>query len=176
MKGDGAMGKNVYSETEFNEKYDKYCRLVYRTAYQYLLNTDMTEDVVQEAFVKLFINRKAFNDDEHEKAWLLRVTINLCKNILKSKAYHNLELNVESEICETSFEENSNTKIDIQNQLKNLSAEQRTAIYLYYFERFSIKEISKVMKIKENTVKSHLKRAKQNLRINLEREQNYELF
>lgn len=170
------MKINVLSETEFNEKYDKYCQIVFRTAYQYLFNIDMAEDVTQEAFVKLFTNKKSFNDDEHEKAWLLRVTINLCKNVLKSKTYHNVELNSKSEIFEDSFEENSNTKIDIMNQLKKLSAEQRTAIYLYYFERFNIKEISKIMKIKENTVKSHLKRAKQNLRINIEREQKYELF
>lgn len=171
MKGDGLVKKNVYIETEFNEKYDKYCRLVYQTAYQYLFNIDMAEDVVQEAFVKLFINNKDFNDDEHEKAWLLRVTINLCKNVLKSKTYHNLELKCDSDIYENSFEESSNSKIDIMNQLKKLSAEQRTAIYLYYFERFNIKEISEVMKIKENTVKSHLKRAKQNLKINIEKEQ-----
>lgn len=166
------MKRNIHIETEFNEKYDKYCRLIYRTAYQYLFNIDLAEDVVQEAFVKLFTNKKSFNEDEHEKAWLLRVTINLCKNVLKSKTYHCLELKNEAEIFENSFEERSDTKIDIMNQLKKLSAEQRIAVYLYYYERFSIKEISKAMKIKENTVKSHLKRAKQNLRMNLERERN----
>lgn len=168
--------KKVYNEAEFNEKYDKYCKIVYRTAYQYLFNIDMAEDVVQDAFVKLFINKKCFNDSEHEKAWLLRVTINLCKNVLKSKTYHSLELNNESEIFENSFEDKSNFKIDIMNQLKKINAQQRTAIYLYYFEGFSIKEISKIMKIKENTVKSHLKRAKQKLRINIEKEHKYELF
>ena len=170
------MGKCVYSETEFNEKYDKYCSMVYRTSYQYLFNVELAEDVTQEAFVKLFTCGKIFNNDEHEKAWLLRVTINLCKNILKSKSYQNLELKNEIAVYENAFEENSDNKIDIFSHLKCLSAEQRMAIYLYYFERLKIKEISKVMKVKENTVKSHLKRAKQILRINIEKEKEHELF
>ena len=163
------MKKYIYSDAEFNEKYNKYCNLVYRTAYQYLFNIEFAEDVTQEAFVKLLTYDKDFHDDEHEKAWLLRVTINLCKNILKSKSYQNLELKNEIAIYENAFEENSDNKIDISIYLKHLSAEQRTAIYLYYYERLKIKEISKVMKIKENTVKSHLKRAKQNLKIYIER-------
>lgn len=170
------MKKYIYSDAEFNEKYNKYCNLVYRTAYQYLFNVEFAEDVTQEAFVKLLTYDKDFHDDEHEKAWLLRVTINLCKNILKSKSYQNLELKNEIAIYENAFEENSDNKIDISIYLKHLSAEHRTAIYLYYYERLKIKEISKVMKIKENTVKSHLKRAKQNLKIYIEREQDYELF
>lgn len=170
------MGKYAYSETEFNEKYDKYFNLVYRTAYQYLFNVQFAEDITQEAFVKLFICSKRFNNDEHEKAWLLRVTINLCKNILKSKSYQNLELKNEAVIYENTFEEDSDNKIDISSYLKQLNSEQRTAIYLFYFERLSIKEISRAMRIKENTVKSHLKRAKENLRNNIEREQKYELF
>ena len=170
------MEKYVYNETEFNEKYDTYCDIVYRTAYQYLFNVEFAEDVTQEAFVKLLTCSKHFNDDEHEKAWLLRVTINLCKNILKSKSYQNLELKNEITVYENTFEENSDNKMDISSYLKRLSAEQRTAIYLYYFERLKIKEISKVMKMKENTVKSYLKRAKQNLKITIEREQDNELF
>ena len=129
------MGKYAYNEAEFNKKYDTYCNIVYRTAYQYLFNVEFAEDVTQEAFVKLLTCNKNFNDDEHEKAWLLRVTINLCKNILKSKSYQNLELKNEITIYENTFEESSENKIDILSYLKRLSAEQRTAIYLYYFER-----------------------------------------
>lgn len=170
------MKKHIYSEAEFNKKYDKYCILVYRTAYQYLFNIEFAEDVTQEAFVKLITCNKNFNDDEHEKAWLLRITINLCKNILKSKSYQNLELKNEIYIPENSFEKKSDNKIYISDCLKQLSKEQRTVIYLYYFEGLKIKEISKVIKLNENTVKSHLKRAKQNLKIGIEREQKNELF
>ena len=170
------MKRTIYNESEFNKKYDKYCNLIYRTAYQYIFNVQLAEDVTQEVFVKLLTYGKSFHDDEHEKAWLLRVTINLCKNILKSKSYQSLELKNEISVYNSAFEEKSDTKMDISTYLKHLSAEQRTAIFLYYFEGLKIKEISKVMNIKENTVKSHLKRAKQNLKMNMEREQNNELF
>ncbi|MDE6660115.1 MAG: RNA polymerase sigma factor [Eubacterium sp.] len=170
------MGKCSFNETEFNEKYDKYCNLIYRTAYQYVFNIQLAEDVMQEAFVKLLTCDKHFQNDEHEKAWLLRVAINLCKNILKSKAYQNLELKNETSPIESTFEENADNKIAITNYLKRLNSEQRTAIFLYYFEGFRIKEIAKIMKMKENTVKSHLKRAKQNLKMNIEKEQENGLF
>ena len=171
MKGVVKVGKCSFNEAEFNEKYDKYCNLIYRTAYQYIFNAQIAEDVTQEVFVKLLTCDKHFQNDEHEKAWLLRVAINLCKNILKSKAYQGLELKNETIPFENTFEENSDNKIAITSYLKRLNSEQRTAIFLYYFEGFSIKEIAKIMKTKENTVKSHLKRAKRNLRITIEKEQ-----
>lgn len=166
------MAKYKYDESIFTEKYDKYSKLIYRTAYQYLLNIDAAEDITQEVFVKLLICNKAFNEDEHEKAWLLRVTINLCKNALKSKHSNNITLNDEIKIADNSFEEDSISKIDMKKQIENLSPIQRTVIYLYYYECFSIKEISKITQINQNTVKSHLKRAKENLKFSIEKEHN----
>lgn len=162
------MTERIYDEIKFNEKYDKYYKLVYHTAYQYLFNVESAEDITQDVFVKLLTYQKNFTEEEHEKAWLLRVTINLCKNTLKSKAFHNLELNDKVKTEEFSFEEKTNQKIDIANELKRLTPEQRIAIHLFYYEDYSIADISRVMNTKENTVKSYLRRAKQNLKINIE--------
>lgn len=172
MKGVELMAKYEYDESIFTEKYDKYSKLIYRTAHQYLLNVDSAEDITQEVFVKLLTNKKAFNEDEHEKAWLLRVTVNLCKNTLKSKHSNDVALNDEIKIIDNSFEDKSISKIDMKKQIEFLSPIQRTVIYLYYYERYSIKEISKITQINQNTVKSHLKRAKENLKNNIEREHN----
>lgn len=161
-----------FNEADFDEKYDKYSKLIYRTAYHYLLNIDSAEDITQEVFVKLLTSNKNFNEEEHEKAWLLRVTINLCKNVLKSKSNKNLSINDEIQIVDNSFEDNSISKIDMKRQIENLLPMQRTVIYLRYFEGLSIREISKITKINQNTVKSHIKRAKTNLKNNIEKEHN----
>lgn len=170
MKGVDEIMSYEYDESIFNEKYEKYSKMIFRTAYQYLLNVDSAEDITQEAFVRLLTSNKVFNEEEHEKAWILRVTINLCKNALKSKHSNNVALNDEIEIADNSFEDNLISKIDMKKQIECLSPAQRTVIYLYYYERFSIKEIAKITQINQNTVKSHLKRAKENLKINIEKE------
>lgn len=164
------MTKYTYEQEKFNEKYNKYCTLIYRTAYQYLFNADAAEDIVQEVFVKLFTHHKSFNDDEHEKAWLLRITINLCKNALKSKSNNNLTFDDEIRLDDNSFEDTSDTRIDIVKSIKALTPEQRAVIYLYYYEGFTVKEIARITKCKENTVKSHLKRARQALKNDIERD------
>lgn len=163
------MDNRNFSEDSFNIKYDKYSPLIFRIAYQYTLSHDFAEDIMQEVFIKLLTYEKPFKDDEHEKAWLIRVTVNCCKNLVKSKAWRNDEL-MENLEAKSSFEESSNAHIDIENELKKLSSDERTIIYLFYFEQYTSKEISKIIKMNENTVKSHLRRAKSKMKNNLERQ------
>lgn len=163
------MGKRDFSEDSFNIKYDKYSPLIFRIAYQYTLSRDFAEDIMQEVFIKLLTYKKPFKDGEHEKAWLIRVTVNCCKNLVKSKAWSNTEL-TESLEAKSSFEESSNAHIDIESELKKLSSDERTVIYLFYFEQYTSKEISKMLNMNENTVKSHLRRAKSKMKNNLERQ------
>ena len=156
------------TEEMFNKKYDKYSALIYRLAFQYTLNKATAEDITQDVFIKLFVNNKRFANDEHEKAWIIRVTINHCKNILKSKNNNHLQL-LDTEHIDEHFENRSIEKIDIQQSIKDLSQNERTIILLYYYEDLTTKQISKYLKMNENTVKSHLKRAKIKLKNNLER-------
>ena len=156
------------TEEMFNKKYDKYSALIYRLAFQYTLNKATAEDITQDVFIKLFVNNKRFANDEHEKAWIIRVTINHCKNILQSKNNSHLQW-LDTEHIDEHFENRSIEKIDIQQSIKDLSQNERTIILLYYYEDLTTKQISKYLKMNENTVKSHLKRAKIKLKNNLER-------
>ena len=110
-----------FDNQRFDDLYQKYAGIVFRTAYNFLLNKDDAEDIVQEVFIKYFISNKAFNDDNHEKAWVLTVTANLSKNVLRSKSRQNLELN-------DKFEKATTNHLDLEEAMKKLTANQRLVI------------------------------------------------
>ena len=149
---------------DFETMYNRYSKMVYTAAYQYLMNTAAAEDITQDVFVKLLTRRIAFNDEAHERAWLLRVTINLCKNYKKAKANNNI---VFDETYSASSSESVDERLDIEREMLKLTPSQRCAVYLYYFEGYSVKETARIMGLPDGTVKSHLSRARKTIRINL---------
>lgn len=159
-----------FDNQRFDDLYQKYAGIVFRTAYNLLLNKDDAEDIVQEVFIKYFISNKAFNDDDHEKAWILTVTANLSKNVLRSKSRQNLELDDTIKIVDNKFEKETTNHLDLEEAMIRLTANQRLVIYLFYYEQIPIKNIAKIMKSNENTVKSHLLRAKSKMKTYLEKE------
>lgn len=113
---------------------------------------------------------KTFNDEDHEKAWILTVTANLSKNVLRSKSRQNLELDDTIKIVDNKFEKATTNHLDLEEAMIRLTANQRLVIYLFYYEQIPIKNIAKIMKSNENTVKSHLLRAKSKMKTYLEKE------
>ncbi len=138
---------------------DKYSDMVYRTAYHALCDTHYAEDITQEVFLKLCRTLPQFESEEHEKAWILRVTINMCKNYNKRAYSHpNIEL---SENIPVSDEYNADGTV--MSAVKALPQKYRTAVYLYYFEGYPIKDIARIMESNQNTVSSLLMRARKKL-------------
>ena len=120
-------------------------------------NIETSEDVYQEVFLRLARKMPEFESEEHKKAWLIRVTINCSKSILNSsfiKHRADLDENLSFETPE---------RHDIYYAVLNLPIKYRTVIHLYYYENYSIKEISKILKLNENTIKTRLSRARQKL-------------
>ncbi len=143
---------------------DKYSDMVYRAAYHALCDTHFAEDITQEVFLKLCRNMPDFESEEHEKAWILRVAINMCKNYNKRVYTHpSVEL---SETIPINDEYNADGSVF--DAVKALPEKYRTAIYLYYFEGYQIKEIAQIMKTNQNTVSSLLMRARKKLGAMLE--------
>lgn len=159
-----------FDNQRFDDLYQKYASMIFRTAYNFLLNKDDAEDIVQEVFIKYFVSNKTFNDDNHEKAWVLTVTANLSKNVLRSKSRQNLELDDTIKIVDHKFDKAITNHLDLEEAMKKLTANQRLVIYLFYYEQIPIKNIAKIMKSNENTVKSHLLRAKSKMKTYLEKE------
>ena len=148
---------------------DEYIELLVEThsdsmlkaAYALLKNRDDAEDAVQEAFMKFMEKQPRFNDDEHAKAWLLRVTINLSKNTLKASWRKN-----KSETEEALYQENQSD--EVLSCVMRLEENYRTVIHLYYYEGYSIKEIASILKLPSATVGTRLKRGRAKLKKMLE--------
>ncbi|SHH49075.1 RNA polymerase sigma-70 factor, ECF subfamily [Sporobacter termitidis DSM 10068] len=142
---------------------EKYADTVRRVCFVYLKNRDDVEDIFQDVFLQLYRYEKCFDSEDHEKAWLLRVAINKCKDLHKSF--------FKSRVCpldelEITFEDE--TEHEIMHAVLALPQKYKDVIYLFYYEGYSVPEISKILGVKDNTIYSHLHRAKLMLREKLE--------
>lgn len=160
---------SLYPEYEkVAEIVEKYSNLLLRVAFTYMKNISDAEDMVQEVFLKLVKDYPSFENDEHQKAWLIRVTINLCKNRLKSAWFRKTE-----PIYDTTLSFSDEDKF-VMNAVMELPSKYRSVILLYYHEGYSIKEISNILDIKESTTSSQLQRAKSQLKSKLKEDFGYE--
>ena len=147
--------KNQYLE----KMVEKYSNMIYRLALIRTKTKENSEDVYQEVFLRLAKKMPDFKSEEHERAWLIRVTINCSKNLLNSKFFRNT-----SELKEDiPFE--TEEKHNIYYSVQKLPIKYKTIVHLYYYENYKIKEISEILKMKENTVKSCLARAREKLKM-----------
>ena len=149
---------NIQTEKQYREIVEKYSDMIYRIAYQRVLNQYDAEDIVQEVFVKLLCNKSYFRDGEHVKAWLIRVTVNLCVNYKKKLAR---QKTISASQLEIPFTE---PEREILEELYLLSDEDRIILYLYYYEEYKIREIAKILRQKQNTINSKLTRARNKLK------------
>lgn len=142
-----------------------YADMVYKIAYRYTANPTDAEDVFSETFLAYFKKDRAFESEEHRKAWLIRVTINCAKEFLGNKTPW-AELN--EELAEDPDRSSVELRMDLREAINRLRPEYREAILLYYIEGLSVKEVAEVLGRKVDTVKVHLSRAREKLRDFLE--------
>ncbi|MBO5487771.1 MAG: sigma-70 family RNA polymerase sigma factor [Eubacterium sp.] len=135
---------------------------VLRLAYSYLKTREDAEDVVQDTLIRLMQSEEIFENEEHMKAWMLRVAANLCKDILKSSRRQKEVAMVEG--YEAGVEDEYNTgESDVMKAVMSLPEKYRSVIHLYYFEEYATKEIAEITGKKEATVRSLLKRGREKL-------------
>lgn len=149
--------ETMRSEQEVNDAIDRYADTVRRICLLHLKNYDDTEDIFQTVFLKYMLYNGTFCDDKHEKAWFIRVTINACKDLLKSfYRKHAVALD------ETYYIENISYsgKSEVLDAVLSLPEKYRNAVYLHYYEGYTAAEISKMTGKKENTVYTLLSRAR----------------
>ena len=141
---------------------DKYSKTLINIAFSYMKNTAEAEDIVQEVYISLMRRGSGFESDEHEKAWLIRVTINKCKNRLKSAWYHK-SVPLDEEISYLPEEES-----EVLSEVLSLPAKYRSVIHLFYYENYSIQEISEILRKSTGTIGTWLSRGRKLLKTKLE--------
>lgn len=154
----------IIIENDLKKAIENYRPMLLRLAYSCTGNHSDSEDIVQDAFVKLYLCRKGFPSDDDMKAWLIRVTVNMCKNHVKSWRVGKRSEFPDNITDQKSFYEET-VIIEALNKLKPI---YRAVIYLYYYEGFSVAEIGHNLKISTTSVTTRLQRGRRALRDILE--------
>lgn len=149
------------SEQEVNRAIERYADTVRRLCVVYLKDHADTEDVFQNVFFKYYLSSKTFESDEHEKAWMIRVTINACKDILKS-FFRTRVVSLE-EIAELPADAPEESG-EVLKAVLSLPEKYRSVVYLHYYEDYTAPQISKILHKNVNTVYTLLTRSKELLR------------
>ncbi|SFW15277.1 sigma-70 family RNA polymerase sigma factor [Ruminococcus flavefaciens] len=147
---------------KMTEIYDKYSNAVYRMAFAYCKNKADAEDIMQEVFISRFSADIVFEDETKEKSWLLKVTVNKCRDLFRSLRYKYSLTSIPLEEASLVFE--TQEESDVYHAVMSLPKKYRTVIHLFYYEEYSIKEISAITGDKETAIQTQLYRARKKLK------------
>lgn len=148
----------------------QYGNELVRLAFSYVKDSEIAKDMVQNTFIKCYKNLDSFRFDSQIKTWLYRITINECKDYLKSWNYKMVQVKgFINETAKSILPSTEKTVIDkynneeIKDTLFSLPKMYREVVYLYYYDSLTTEDIARVLGISVNTVKTRLRRAKQKL-------------
>lgn len=143
---------------------EKYSQMVYRLAFSMMKNKYDADDIHQEVFVRFLKKQPRFDNEEHEKAWFVRVTVNCCANYHKT-AWRRKTVSL------SEYERQEDAEIPMQQSdaaylietVKRLPEKYRSVIHLYYYEEMSVEEVAKALHRRASTVRTQLVRARRML-------------
>ena len=150
-------------EQEIRRIVKEYSNMIKRISYSYLEHSQDCEDICQTVFVKLLTGNISFDSKEHEKAWLIRTTINACHDLRKS-AFFKKTVGLD-EISETGVSETEPSAI--LEEIGKLPGNYRAAIYLHYYEGYTTEEIADMMGKRKTAVSKYLARGRKILKVTL---------
>lgn len=152
------MPSLVRTNKEFIEIYNRQVDTVYRLCFSFMKHHADAEDITQETFLKLLSSGKKFENEKHEKAWLIVTASNLCKDALK-KWWRRWE-----EIGQFESVPADEADCTVYEAILRLKPDYKTAVYMFYYEGYTTGEIAHYLNCPESTVRSRLKRARDQLK------------
>lgn len=153
------MAEKCYAGMSFEEVVRKYSDTVTGVCLMRLKNMSDVEDCYQNTFLKFYTKSPKFEDEQHIKAWLIRVAIRECASYMRK---NRRQVPVESFFDESDSDNKDN--LDVSWALIKTPSKYRDVLYLHYCEEYKVKEIAQIIGAKENTVKSLLRRGREILR------------
>ena len=147
------------TEKDIREAVIKYSDMLYKICIVILCNEQDVQDAIQDTFCRYLEKKPDFSDEEHEKAWLIKVATNICRDMIRFRIRH----------PKVSIDEVENILVAPEQretliELLELPVKHKTVIYLHYVEGYPIKEIAEILGISESAVKSRLLRGRKQMR------------
>lgn len=162
------------SESIFRDLVREHSEKIYNLALMKSSQRALAEDICQETFIRVYKGLPNFRDDASIGTWIYRIALNVCHSMLKKESgIQNHEVPIDEDNYSELTDEDSdvqnihdamNQKETIRQAIASLPQQQADVITLYYLKEFQYSEVAEIMNIPLNTVKSHLRRAKENLR------------
>lgn len=152
------------TQAEFIPLAERYKDTVYRIALNYYGSPYDADDTVQDVMLKLFQRQEPFESEEHARYWLIRVTINQCRNGLRWARLRRHE-DLDSVSASVQFQQPEHSRV--YREVMALPERYRTVLYLFYYEELSVNKIALLLGIKPTAVTTRLSRARQKLKAKL---------
>lgn len=156
--------------TDLQRLVERHSLTLYRLAFSYCGNRPDAEDAVQETFVKFLSVRKTFESDEHLLNWLMLVTANNCRDLLRS-SWRRKRQDLDAAQETPAPERDMDTSLTVRQAIDALPPKDRGIVYLYYYEDYPVKRIAAALGMSETAVRSRLDRARKRLKRDLGGEQ-----
>ncbi|MFI3230307.1 MAG: sigma-70 family RNA polymerase sigma factor [bacterium] len=165
----------IYLGLEFKtdeEVVREYGEMVYKLAYSKTGTRHDSDDIFQEVFIRYVKKQAEFRDENHRKAWLIRVTIN-CSNNFFNKALRRKSVELK-EVEGEMYQQEDKQELDLYKELQKIPKKYREVIHLYYYEELTTEEISVVLKRRSSTIRTQLTRARKLLKEFIKEEDYYD--
>ena len=148
---------------EFAQAVERYGDMVFRVAYSCLKRREDAEDVMQETLLKLYREDKSFDSEDHRRFWLIRVAVNECRKVMR---WYRRVVPLDELPEAAAFDRPEQS--ELFRAVMDLPAKYRLAIYLYYYEGYSVREVGELTRTRESTVQTRLARAREMLKHKLQ--------
>lgn len=155
--------KQINRDREIVRIVETYSDMLMRIALNRMNSIAEAEDVVQSTFERMLRKAPRFESREHEKAWLIKTAIRICIDEARKRARH-ASVPLNEEIAAAYSEES----FELLDTIRKLPEKDRDAVYLFYYEEYTVREIAKILGEREGTTRSRLSRARQKLRTIME--------
>ena len=148
------------TDKEITEIYMRNRQTVYRVCYAYMKNPADTEDAVQDTFVQMIRKGPVFENEEHEKAWLIRTAENVCRNVLRYWWRRHEDIDDHYDLQSPDHSEADS----LMQAVMALPDKYKTVVYLYYYEGYSSAEIAGMLGRPQSTIRNYMTEARRLLK------------